>query len=74
VVAEPPRILKEKHLKMRLSDGGQTFDALMWRGAATWGRLSRGQKVDAAFTVEENVYQDKATLQLVLKDLIGQGQ
>jgi single-stranded-DNA-specific exonuclease len=74
VVAEPPRILKEKHLKIRLFDGGRIFDALMWRGAGKWGRLARNQKVDAAFSVEENVYQGKTTLQLVLKDLREQGR
>lgn len=69
VVAELPRVLKEKHLKLKLFGGGRSFAALMWRGAGQWKHLGTGQKVDAAFSVEENTYQDKTTLQLILKDL-----
>jgi hypothetical protein len=32
--------------------------------------LARGQQVDAAFTVEENVFQDRTTLQIILRDLL----
>jgi single-stranded-DNA-specific exonuclease len=70
LLADPPRILKEKHLKLRVAGGGRTFDALMWRAVGRCPPLARGQKVDAAFTVEENVFQDRTNLQLILKDLI----
>ncbi len=72
LILEPPRILKEKHLKLRVgspSAGGRAFDALMWRGAGKGPALEQGQRVDVAFTLDENVYQGKTTLQLVLKDL-----
>lgn len=67
---DTPRILKDKHLKLRVRERGRVFDALMWRGVGKVPALARGQKVEAAFTVEENVFQDRTNLQLILKDLI----
>ncbi len=77
-LVSPPRILKERHLKMRLTQsnaasaaGSNSFDVLGW-GLADQGpalaRLAAGQELAAAFTLEENVYQGLASLQLVLKD------
>jgi single-stranded-DNA-specific exonuclease len=68
-LVDPPRILKEKHLKLRVSGGGQTFDALMWRAVGRCPPLNWGQRVDAAFTIEQNTFQDRTALQLILKDL-----
>ncbi len=68
-LVEAPRILKEKHLKLRVSGGGPSFDALMWRAVGRCPPLTWGQRVDAAFTVEQNTFQDRTALQLILKDL-----
>jgi single-stranded-DNA-specific exonuclease len=70
LLADAPRVLKDKHLKLRVAGGGRTFDALMWRGVGKVPPLARGQHVDAAFTVEQNVFQDRTTLQIILKDLL----
>ncbi|MGE5326380.1 MAG: DHHA1 domain-containing protein, partial [Deltaproteobacteria bacterium] len=69
LLVDPPRVLKEKHLKLRVAGGGQMMDALMWRGVGRCPPLMRGQKLDAAFTVEQNTFQDRTTLQLSLKDV-----
>jgi single-stranded-DNA-specific exonuclease len=76
LLVEPPRILKEKHLKLRVAGAGlpagrqgRAFDALMWRAADKGSGLAQGQRVNAAFTLEENLYQGKTSLQLILKDL-----
>jgi single-stranded-DNA-specific exonuclease len=78
----PPRVLKEKHGKLRLrQDGGaagnggngrgiRSFDALCWRMA---DRLKReaviaGDLLDVAFTVEENTHPDFGGLQLSVCD------
>ncbi|MGO9269849.1 MAG: single-stranded-DNA-specific exonuclease RecJ [Terriglobia bacterium] len=80
-LVSPPRILKERHLKLRLAQsnaanaasaaGSNSFDALGWgladQGPALAG-LSVGQELAAAFTLDENVYQGLSSLQLVLKD------
>jgi single-stranded-DNA-specific exonuclease len=73
LLADAPRILKDKHLKLRVAGGGRAFDALMWRGVGKAPPLARGQQVDAAFTVEQNVFQDRTTLQIILKDLLVRG-
>jgi single-stranded-DNA-specific exonuclease len=65
-----PRILQEKHLKLRVGQGARTLDALGWGWAARTPPLEAGQPVDLAFTVEENNYQDVASLQMVIKDLV----
>ena len=68
-----PRILQEKHLKLRVGTGARTLDALGWGWAARTPSLAAGQQVDMAFTVEQNNYQDMASLQLVIKDLVATG-
>jgi single-stranded-DNA-specific exonuclease len=65
-----PRVLQEKHLKLRVGEGARMLDALGWNWATRAPSLAAGQKVDLAFTVEQNNYQDMARLQLVVKDLV----
>ncbi len=69
ILADSPRILKEKHLKLRVAGGGRSLDALMWRAVGRCPALACGQRVDAAFTVEENTFQERTNLQLILRDL-----
>jgi len=65
----PPRLLQEKHLKLRVAQGARSFDALCWGGAARAAGLAPGQELDIAFTLDQNVYQGVASLQLVVKDI-----
>ncbi len=68
---EPPRVLKDKHLKLRVAQRTRSTAAVGW-GLAAWApTLAASQQVDLAFTVDENVYQDVASLQLVIKDIKG---
>jgi single-stranded-DNA-specific exonuclease len=68
-----PRILQHKHLKLRVGNGARALDALGWGWAARMPSLEAGQQVDLAFTLEENNYQDMASLQLIIKDLVATG-
>lgn len=68
-LVEAPRVLKEKHLKMKLGQGAKSFDALAWRKAGQGPALSRGQRMNVAFTLEENTFREKTALQLIVKDL-----
>ncbi|HMD84669.1 MAG TPA: single-stranded-DNA-specific exonuclease RecJ [Terriglobia bacterium] len=68
-----PRILQGKHLKLRVGKGTRTLDALGWGWAARTPPLEAGQQMDLAFTLERNNYQDMASLQLIIKDLVGTG-
>jgi len=65
-----PRVLQEKHLKLRVGQGARTLDAIGWGWAARIPAPEVGQKLDLAFTLEQNNYQDMASLQLVIKDLV----
>ncbi len=69
LVAEP-RVLRDKHLKLRVGHGGRIMDAVGWGWAARMPALVVGQNVDLAFTLEQNNYQDMASLQLVVKDIV----
>ncbi len=64
----PPRVLKEKHLKLRVGQGDNSFDALAWRMAERADELAPGRRIDLAFSLEENSYQDTRSLQLIVKD------
>jgi len=68
-IAAPPRLLKEKHLKMRVAQGSRAFDALAWNWAPRAAEFPEGQRVDAAFTLAENTFQGITTVNLELKDM-----
>lgn len=65
----PPRILKEKHLKLKVAQGDRAFEALGWGRAEQGPALALGRQVDLAFTLAEDVFQEETKLQLVIKDL-----
>jgi single-stranded-DNA-specific exonuclease len=78
-LVQPPRTLKEKHLKLRVmseersSNGGQiqrAYDALGWRMAdrAAQEPLALGTALDLAFTVDYNEHPDFGGVQLNLLD------
>ncbi|MCU1306683.1 MAG: exonuclease RecJ [Acidobacteriaceae bacterium] len=77
-IQQPPKVLKEKHIKLRLTqvgvDGKQHrgFDALGWRMAERIQEqgLVVGEMVDLAFTVEENMHPEFGGLQLIICDLV----
>jgi single-stranded-DNA-specific exonuclease len=64
-----PRILQDKHLKLRVAQGPRSLDALGWGWAGKAQRLGPGQQLDLAFTLDQNVYLEAASLQLVIRDL-----
>lgn len=75
-VLTPPRLLKEKHLKLKLAcaqNGNGQFtrgiDALGWRMGEKMNCIALGDGVDAAFAVEQNSNRDFTGLQLSLIDV-----
>ncbi|MGH9452077.1 MAG: single-stranded-DNA-specific exonuclease RecJ [Terriglobia bacterium] len=68
-VAIPPRIIKEKHLKLCVTSGGRRFDAMGWGMAGRAAELEGVRRVALAFSLSENTFQGSTDLQLVLKDL-----
>lgn len=71
-LVDEPFVMKEKHLKMRLSDGhGKQFEAVWWDGAEkSKGRtLAPKTRIELAYTPEANTWQGNTRLQLVVEDL-----
>jgi single-stranded-DNA-specific exonuclease len=64
-----PRILQDKHLKLKVSQGAKSFDALGWGWAGKGLALMPGGLLDLAFTLDRNVFQEVASLQLIVKDI-----
>ena len=69
-LVQPPRIMKEAHLKLRVSNGGRPQDVVGWRMAerSTHEALVVGDRLDLAFTVDYNTHPDFAGVQLTLSD------
>ena len=77
----PPRILKEKHIKLKLKSkpapganglaGKVTYDALGWNMAESIRQrpLLTGDAIDIAFTIGNNDHPEYGGLELTLRDL-----
>ena len=68
-VVSPPRIMKDKHLKLRLLQSGRWMDAVCWGGADYANEIFAGDIVNVAYTLQENTYNGNTNVQLVLKDV-----
>jgi len=64
-----PRILQEKHLKLRVACGTKSFDAIGWGMAERGATVSPGQSFEMAFTLEQNIFQDVSSLQLMISEM-----
>ncbi|TAM81852.1 MAG: single-stranded-DNA-specific exonuclease RecJ [Acidobacteria bacterium] len=64
----PPRVVGEKHLKLKVANGSHDWDAIGWRKSEQAKLLGTGDAIDVAFTLDENTYQGMSSLQMVIKD------
>ena len=64
-----PRVLKEKHLKLKVSQGDRAFDAVGWGLAEKAPALAKAGNLRVAFSLAVNDFQGVKDLQLVLKDV-----
>lgn len=77
-LAAPPKILKEKHVRMKLAPGAAsngwrralTYDAVGWRlgERAQNEQLLPGDLLDVAFTIGHNDHSELGGIELTLKD------
>ena len=58
-----------RHLKLRVSVGGQVFDAIFFSATAAEAGVSPGDRLDLAFTPQINEYRGWRSVQLQLCDL-----
>ncbi|MCL5006374.1 MAG: single-stranded-DNA-specific exonuclease RecJ [Acidobacteria bacterium] len=68
-LAFAPRVVGEKHLKLKVGKGAKLFDAVGWNQGEQARLLESGDSLDLAFTLSENTYQGIASLQMIIKDL-----
>ena len=72
VLNEEPRVMKEKHLKLKLTDAdNKSFEAVWWDGVdkSRGQTLKRQTRIELAYTPEANVWNGNTRLQLVVEDL-----
>jgi single-stranded-DNA-specific exonuclease len=74
-VIDEPRLLKEKHLKMRVIDayaGGAVFDALHWNWTEKNATTPRaGDCIELAYSIETNTWRNETRVQLIVQDMKG---
>ncbi|HLI30857.1 MAG TPA: single-stranded-DNA-specific exonuclease RecJ, partial [Terriglobia bacterium] len=68
-LAGEPRLLKEKHLKFKVSQDDYIFDVVGWGLADRASQLTQARSVRMAFNLSVNDFQGARNLQLVLKDV-----
>lgn len=72
VLGGEPFVMKDKHLKLRLTDGGgKQFEAVWWDGVerSKGQTLATGARIELAYVAEANSWQGNTRLQLVVEDL-----
>jgi single-stranded-DNA-specific exonuclease len=55
-IAGPPSVLKEKHLRVHLRQNGRGLTAKAWNFAPRAAEVAAGNRIDAAFYVDEDSY------------------
>ncbi|GGK73434.1 single-stranded-DNA-specific exonuclease RecJ [Rufibacter glacialis] len=64
------RVVGDAHLKLRLTQDGETFfDAIAFGMAEYYPRIQKGIPFDVCYCLEENVFRGNVSLQLRIKDI-----
>lgn len=63
------RIVGDEHLKLNLTQGGQTMDAIAFRQHEKLPLISKGKYIDICYSLEENEFQGMKSIQLNIKDI-----
>lgn len=72
LLASEPRILKEKHLKLEILDEetGSIYSAIGFGMVEDhYKKLKDGQRFKMAYSIEENTFRDRTSLQLFIRDI-----
>jgi single-stranded-DNA-specific exonuclease len=76
-LAAEPRVIKERHLKLRVTCAdGRTHDAIWWGGVEETGEqtLHAHDRIEMAYTLEPNTWQGVTRLQLCVQDVKTDGR
>jgi single-stranded-DNA-specific exonuclease len=69
-LASAPILMKEKHLKIEVyQTGSPKFTAVGFGMAEFYGKLSENTPFSIVYSIDENNFRDKTSLQLMLKDI-----
>lgn len=60
---------ESKHLKLKLRQNEDIFDSIYFGGGEMYSNLSPGTKLDIVYRIEENIWQGRINLQLVIRDV-----
>lgn len=64
------RILKDKHLKLNIrQQDSVTYPAIGWQMHAFYDRIKNKEPFDICYSLEENEYNGKKTIQLLIRDI-----
>ncbi len=58
-----------KHLKLKLKQDEHVFDSIYFGGGEIYSNLTPGTNVDVVYRLEENEWNGRTSLQLVIKDI-----
>lgn len=72
-VESEPQILKEEHLKLRVSAGDRAIDALAWRRADWAEGIARGDRIDVVAKLGVDSFRGRLRPQLELVDVCVDG-
>ncbi|MFY9223722.1 MAG: single-stranded-DNA-specific exonuclease RecJ [Blastocatellia bacterium] len=68
-ILEKPTLIRERHLKFRLSHSGHVMDAIWWGGAENISNLSVNEYYRLIYALTESNYNNSTYIQIVVKDL-----
>ncbi|GHB88047.1 single-stranded-DNA-specific exonuclease RecJ [Persicitalea jodogahamensis] len=69
-IAGKPTIMKEKHIKFNVYQGNSpAFTVIAFGMAHIYPDLMNGKSFDICYSLDENTFRDKTTLQFMLKDI-----
>lgn len=63
-------LMEEKHVRLKLKQSGRVFDAIMFKiDKRVKEKIITGNKINILYKIEENIWRDFKTIQLVILDL-----
>ena len=68
-VVAGPRVLKDKHLKLRVQGDRSGLDAIWWKNGQVADSINHGSRVDLAYVLSRDTYQGAEKLLLTIQDL-----
>lgn len=68
-VLSEPVVVSRRHLKFWVRQSGRVFEVMGWEKAKYWSDISRGSRLDLAYSLQLSDYRGKRQVTLVLEDL-----